>query len=143
MVAEEVRNLAVRSAQAVKETTGMVEETTKNIEQGTAAARKTAEQLDNIVSGSSKVAEFLGEIALASKEESASAAEELASQAKELSGMVDRFVLNEMVTLLEPEESIENPVNNGQIRQSGNGKHHGMFTLAGSLASAADEIRLD
>jgi methyl-accepting chemotaxis protein len=120
VVADEVRNLAVRSAAAVKETTGMVDETLRNIEQGTSAAKITAEQLDNIVSGSSKVAEYLGDIAVASKEqaagfaqtnsgleqidqvtqsntasaeESASAAEELAAQAHQLNSMVARFKL--------------------------------------------------
>ncbi len=120
VVADEVRNLAVRSAQAVKETTGMVEETIKNIEQGTSAAEIAAGQLDNIVQGSTKVAEYLGDIAIASKEqaqgfeqtnsgleqidqvtqsntasaeESASASEELAAQAHQLSNMVARFKL--------------------------------------------------
>ena len=122
VVAEEVRNLAVRSAEAVKETTRMVEESTKSIELGRGAAEKTAKQLEEIVSGSSKVADFLGEIALASKEqaqgveqinsgleqidqvtqsntasaeESASAAEELSSQAQQLKALVARFKLAE------------------------------------------------
>ena len=122
VVAEEVRNLAVRSAEAVKGTTRRVEESTKSIELGRGAAEKTAKQLEEIVSGSSKVADFLGEIALASKEqaqgveqinsgleqidqvtqsntasaeESASAAEELSSQAQQLKALVARFKLAE------------------------------------------------
>lgn len=120
VVADEVRNLAVRSAEAVKETTEMVEISTSNIDEGTKAAELTAGQLEEILTGSAKVAEFLGEIALASKEqaqgvqqinggleqidqvtqsntasaeEGASAAEELAAQATQLQGMVSRFKL--------------------------------------------------
>lgn len=121
VVADEVRNLAVRSAEAVKETTGMVEETNKNVSDGIASAKQTAEQLEQILGGSTKVADFLGEIALASKEqaqgveqinggleqidqvtqsntasaeESASAAEELAAQAEQLKAMIARFKLS-------------------------------------------------
>ena len=120
VVADEVRNLAVRSAEAVKETTNMVDDVTKNIEQGTKGAEETAKQLEAILGGSTEVAEFLGEIALASKEqaqgveqineglgqidrvtqsntasaeESASAAEELSAQAERLKALVARFKL--------------------------------------------------
>ena len=98
----------------------MVDETTKNVANGTTAAQETASQLEEIVGGSSKVAEFLADIALASKEqaqgveqinsgleqidqvtqsntanaeESASAAEELAAQAQQFSGMISQFRL--------------------------------------------------
>jgi methyl-accepting chemotaxis protein len=121
VVAEEVRNLAVRSADAVKETTAMVEDSISNIEQGNKLVEKTASQLEAIVTGSTKVAEFLGEIAQASNdqaqaidqitegldqidevtqsntssaEESASASEELAGQAQQLKAMIAQFVLD-------------------------------------------------
>jgi methyl-accepting chemotaxis protein len=120
VVAEEVRNLAVRSAQAAKETTTMVEATTKNIEEGNSAAQATSEQLGEIVTGATKVADFLEEIALASKEqaqgveqinqglsqidqvtqsntanaeEGAAAAEELSAQAQQLRALVSTFQL--------------------------------------------------
>ena len=122
VVAEEVRNLAVRAAEAVKETSSMVEDSISNIKEGNELVDKTATQLDAIVTGSSKVAEFLGEIASASKEqaqaidqitegldqidqvtqgntasaeESASAAEELAGQAQQLKAMIETFKLDE------------------------------------------------
>jgi methyl-accepting chemotaxis protein len=115
VVADEVRNLAVRSAEAVKETTVMVDDSIKNIEEGNKAVEATAIQLESISKGSSKVADFLEEIATASKEqaeaidqitqgleqidqvtqsntasaeESAAAAEELASQSVQLKNMV-------------------------------------------------------
>ncbi len=120
VVAEEVRALAQRSAEAVQETTSMVEDSISNISTGNELVEKTAQQLDQIVEGSTKVASFLDEIAVASKEqanaieqitsgldqidevtqsntasaeESASAAEELAGQAQQLKAMVASFKL--------------------------------------------------
>ena len=122
VVADEVRNLAVKSTDSVKETTQMVTETVTNIKQGTEAAEATNKQLTSIVEGSGKVANFLEEIAQASREqaqaieqitegldqidqatqastasaeESASASEELAGQAQQLRSMVAQFRLNE------------------------------------------------
>lgn len=127
VVAEEVRNLAVRSAEAVQETTSMVEDSINNIQRGNQSAEATAKSLEAIVDGSTKVADFLGEIALASKEqaqaieqitngldqidqvtqantasaeESASASEELASQAQQLKAMVAQFKLEKRSGLL-------------------------------------------
>lgn len=164
VVAEEVRNLAVRSGDAVKETTGMVEQTIKNIEQGTAAAKITAEQLDSIVQGSSKVAEYLEDIALASREqaqgfeqtnsgleqighvtqsntasaeESASAAEELAAQAQQLSGMVGRFVLlSENAESAAPVEKIDLPHSAAHRGGNGNGNGNGKAPVSAAVTQA-------
>ncbi|HDQ13664.1 MAG TPA: hypothetical protein ENN41_02475, partial [Sediminispirochaeta sp.] len=122
VVADEVRNLAVKSADSVKETTRKLEETVNNIKLGTDAARATDEQLAAIVEGTGKVANFLDEIAQASREqsqaieqitegldqidevtqsttasaeESASASEELAGQAQQLRSMVAQFQLDQ------------------------------------------------
>ncbi|MFW5683833.1 MAG: HAMP domain-containing methyl-accepting chemotaxis protein [Spirochaetota bacterium] len=122
VVAEEVRNLAVRSADAVQETTAMVEESVRNIESGNELTDLTAKQLEEIVTGADRVAEFLEEISAASKEqaqaidqiteglgqidqvtqsntasaeESASAAEELASQAEQLRASIADFKLHD------------------------------------------------
>jgi len=121
VVADEVRNLAVKSTDSVKETTQMVEDTVTNIKEGTEAAEATNKQLTSIVEGSGKVANFLEEIAQASREqaqaieqitegldqidqatqastasaeESASASEELAGQAQQLRSMVAQFKLS-------------------------------------------------
>lgn len=120
VVANEVRNLAVRSAEAVKETTEMVDDSIKNIDAGNKAVEQTAAQLHSIMDGSSKVADFLEEIAVASKdqaeainqisqgldqidqvtqsntasaEESAAASEELSSQSVQLKNMIATFKL--------------------------------------------------
>jgi len=118
VVAEEVRNLAARSAKAAKETADMIEGSVKKVEGGTAIASKTAEALEEIVNSVTKVTDLVGEIAAASNEqaqgisqitqglgqidqvtqqntahaeESASAAEELSSQAMLLQQLIATF----------------------------------------------------
>jgi methyl-accepting chemotaxis protein len=120
VVAEEVRNLAARSANAAKETTAMIEGSIKKVEGGTRIATETAEALNRIVDGIAKVANIVGDIAIASNEqatgisqinqgimqvsevvqtnsatseESAAASEELSSQAELLREQVAKFKL--------------------------------------------------
>jgi len=120
VVAEEVRNLAQRSAKAAKETADMIENSRKKAEDGTKIADETARSLNEIVSGIARVGDIIGEIAAASKEEalgiqhinkglsqvdqvtqqntataeeSAAASEELSAQAVELKGMLEKFKL--------------------------------------------------
>jgi methyl-accepting chemotaxis protein len=122
VVAEEVRNLAVKSGGAVQETTMMVEESIGNIELGNKYVESTAGKLKDIVNGVEKVAHFLEEISVASREqaqgidqitegldqidqvtqsntasaeESASASEELAGQADQLQSLIQRFRLED------------------------------------------------
>ncbi len=120
VVAEEVRNLAQRSAAAAKETAEMIEGSIKKTEVGTKIAEETSKALEEIVVGSAKVTDLIGEIASASKEqaqgigqintglsqvdqvtqqvtasaeESASASEELSSQSLQLKQMLTKFRL--------------------------------------------------
>jgi methyl-accepting chemotaxis protein len=122
VVAEEVRNLAARSAKAAKETAELIEGSVEKVDQGTQMASKTAEALDEIVAGVTKVTDLVGEIAAASNEqaqgvsqinlglgqidqvtqqntataeESASASEELSSQAAQLREMIAKFKLSQ------------------------------------------------
>jgi len=108
VVAEEVRALAIRSADAAKETTAMVDETIRSIESGTELATETALAFRKIADAANAQAESVDQINngleqidgvtqanTASAEESASAAEELASQALQLREMIARFKLNE------------------------------------------------
>ncbi len=120
VVAEEVRNLAARSAKAASETAELIEGSIEKTNNGTQIADKTAESLETIIGGVSKVSDLAEEIAAASNEqasgigqineglgqidqaiqqntataeESAAAAEELSSQAAELLNMLKRFQL--------------------------------------------------
>ena len=120
VVAEEVRNLAQRSAKAAKETAEMIENSRKKAGDGTKIAAETAQSLNEMVNQIKRVGDIIGEIAAASKEEalgihqinqglgqvdqvtqqntataeeSAAASEELSSQAVELKGMLEKFRL--------------------------------------------------
>jgi methyl-accepting chemotaxis protein len=120
VVAEEVRNLAARSAQAARETAELIEGSVAKTENGSNIASQTAEALNEIVGGITKVSDLVAEINAASSEqaqgiaqineglgqidqvtqqntanaeESAAAAEELSGQATQLKGMLARFQL--------------------------------------------------
>ena len=120
VVAEEVRNLAARSAKAASETAALIEGSVDKTTKGSQVANQTAESLETILGGVSKVSDLAEEIASASNqqasgisqineglgqidqaiqqntataEESAAAAEELSSQAQDLLNMLKRFRL--------------------------------------------------
>ncbi|MCD6158551.1 MAG: chemotaxis protein, partial [Euryarchaeota archaeon] len=124
VVAEEVevRNLAMRSADAAKNTSVMIEGTVKKVGGGAELVAKTNEAFTEVATAVSKVGELVGEIAAASQEqsqgieqvnkavaemdkvtqanaanaeESASASEEMSAQAQELNGMIAEFKLNQ------------------------------------------------
>ncbi len=118
VVAEEVRSLAIRSQQAAKDTTQLIEDAISRVNGGTNIATQTAEALKNIVADINAISEIMNAISIASKEqaesisqvslgvnqisqvvqsnsstseESAAAAEELDSQAEFLAQMVANF----------------------------------------------------
>ncbi|MCG8338178.1 MAG: methyl-accepting chemotaxis protein [Proteobacteria bacterium] len=120
VVAEEVRNLAARSSDAAKDTTELIENSLKQVENGVQSANLTAETLKGFVESINKVNDIVGEISAASKEqtggvneiskgltqvndvvqknssiseESAAASEELSSQTDLLYNLMRRFKL--------------------------------------------------
>jgi methyl-accepting chemotaxis protein len=119
VVAEEVRNLAMRSAEAAKDTANMIEESVKNSKNGVDIASEVSKVLEEIVQSVGKTTDLVSEIAAACQEqaqgidqvntaiaqmdkvtqqnaanaeESASASEELSSQAKSMNRIVTDLV---------------------------------------------------
>jgi methyl-accepting chemotaxis protein len=118
VVAEEVRSLAARSAEAAKETTGLIEGSIENVGMGTKIVDETALSLKEILNQIEKVTGLVADIAQASNEQaseiaqitlgieqvsqvvqtnsataeqSAAASEELSGQAEMLKAMVGAF----------------------------------------------------
>jgi methyl-accepting chemotaxis protein len=69
VVAEEVRNLAMRAADAAKNTSGLIEGTVKKIKDGSDLVLKANEAFSEVSISTSKVGELVGEIAAASQEQ--------------------------------------------------------------------------
>jgi methyl-accepting chemotaxis protein len=70
VVAEEVRNLAMRAADAAKNTSGLIEGTVKKIQEGSNLVLKANEAFAEVSVSTSKVGELVGEIAAASQDQS-------------------------------------------------------------------------
>ena len=70
VVAEEVRNLAMRSADAAKNTAELIEGTVKKVNDGSELVDRTNETFSKVADSTSKVGDLVGEIAAASNEQS-------------------------------------------------------------------------
>lgn len=86
VVADEVRTLAIRAAEAAGETTQLIEQAVNNADKGSSVARAAAEALDSIVSGVSQVTEHLEGISQASREQSAGV-EQLNNSVSQIEGI--------------------------------------------------------
>jgi methyl-accepting chemotaxis protein len=120
VVADEVRNLALRAAEAAKNTSELIEGTTKEVKEGSALAEKTNVAFGEVAESAEKVGELVSEIAAASKEqaqgieqvntavsemdkvtqnnaanaeESASASEEMNAQAEQMKSFVNDLMM--------------------------------------------------
>ena len=69
VVAEEVRNLAMRAAEAAKNTSQLIEDTVRKIRDGSEIVGKTNEAFAAVATNASKVGELVGEISAASNEQ--------------------------------------------------------------------------
>jgi methyl-accepting chemotaxis protein len=70
VVASEVRDLAQRSAQAAKEIKGLIEESAGNVAEGGKLVDEAGSIITEVVASVQKVTELVGQIAVASKEQS-------------------------------------------------------------------------
>jgi methyl-accepting chemotaxis protein len=119
VVADEVRNLAMRAAEAAQNTANLIETTVNKVKEGSMLVNKTAEAFSQVSTSTSKVNDLVKEIAAASQEqdhgvtqinkalaemdrivqqnaanaeESASASEELSAQAQQMKVAVNELV---------------------------------------------------
>jgi len=70
VVASEVRSLAQRSAGAAKEIKGLIQDSLKKVETGSALVNKSGETLEGIVGSVKRVTDIFGEIAASASEQS-------------------------------------------------------------------------
>lgn len=144
VVAEEVRNLAQRSAQAAKDTAAIIESNIELSEKGVNVAKKVGESLAEITLQAKKVNELMDEIAAASQEQSqgisqinkaitqmekvtqmnASNAEESASASEELSAQAENMkeIVGQLIRLVNG-SSFQNSRQNGfTVKAAGTSK---------------------
>lgn len=115
VVADEVRHLAMRAAEAAKNTSGLIEETVRKIKEGSEIVAKTSESFGQVAQSAVTVGGLVADISSASREqaqgieqvnlavvemdkvvqnnaasaeESASAAEEMNAQAEQMKSMI-------------------------------------------------------
>lgn len=69
VVAEEVKNLAERSANAAKEITSIIEASIDQVKAGTEVANRTKASFAEILTGVKKTSDLIGEIAISAKEQ--------------------------------------------------------------------------
>ncbi|MDR3557583.1 MAG: methyl-accepting chemotaxis protein, partial [Syntrophobacteraceae bacterium] len=70
VVADEVRSLAMRAAEAAKNTTGLIESTMKKVKDGSGLVARTGEAFDGLGDSTSRIGALIVDIATASKEQS-------------------------------------------------------------------------
>ncbi len=137
VVADEVRNLAMRASEAAKNTEDLIEGTVNKVNSGNELVSRTHEAFENMVEATGKVGKLLGEIAVASKEQSmgigqvndavsqmdnvvqqnAASAEESASAAEEMNGMAEQMngFVQELVELVDGYSNGNGRTETGQI----------------------------
>jgi len=69
VVAEEVRNLALRSAEAAHDTAHLIEDTVKKVKEGAQVVTTTNGEFSQVIESTKKVAGLVNEISIASKEQ--------------------------------------------------------------------------
>jgi methyl-accepting chemotaxis protein len=123
VVADEVRNLAMRAAESARNTSVLIEETTRKVREGSGLVTSTNSAFLKVAEGSGKVGELVSEIAAASDEQAkgidqinravnemdrntqqnAASSEEFASVSEEMSAQAQQMgsMIRELVGLIE------------------------------------------
>ena len=136
VVADEVRNLAGKSAQAAKETTELIENSSRQVENGNRLADATARAMLSVMERARSTTETVAKISKLTKEQShaitqvtqgveqisnvvqtnsataeenAAASEELAGQARSLQELLKRFRLRKLDESNQPSDESEEP----------------------------------
>jgi len=165
VVAEEVRNLAQRSAQAAKDTSAIIETNISLSQHGTEVVRRVADALGDIVVQTKKVSELMNEIAAASLEqtqgitqitkaisqieqttqENSATAEEAAASAEELSAQANsvKDIVMQLVLLVNGSNSremqkvgiVSSPINNENARSFRNDPIKGQYNKQSALSA--------
>ena len=153
VVADEVRNLAMRAADAAKNTSNLIEDTTKKVRDGSGIVARTNEEFSKVTESSAKVAELIGEISAASQEQSegieqvnqavadmdkviqqnAANAEESASSSEEMNAQAEqmKIMVGDLVKLVGAANH-RNRSNRG-LKQLGNGASSAEIPSKGAL----------
>lgn len=122
IVADEVRNLALRAAEASKSTEELIHDTARKIQSGSDLASKTHTEFSKILTSASKIGDLVTEIASASNEQSdgitqislavhkidkttqtsVAVAEQFASVSEEMNAQVEQMtiILKELISLI-------------------------------------------
>ncbi len=139
VVAEEVRNLALRASEAAKSTANLIENTVRKTKDGVDLVDDTYREFDRVLTIVAKSGEFVGEIAAASREQAqgiaqvnkavsemdkvtqnnAAGAEESASASEEMNAQAEQmreFVI-ELNALVEGEAGKETPIQSDHARK--------------------------
>ena len=141
VVADEVRALAMRAAEAAKNTATLIEGTVDRVKEGSDLVTKTAEAFSQVAGSTGKVKELVAEIAAASGEQSqgvdqinkavtemnnvtqqtAASAEEGASAAEELTAQSEQMkgVVGNLATLVGGSANGSNGHRSGPVRPAG------------------------
>lgn len=152
VVAQEVRNLASKSAEAAKEVQASIESTIKSVESGVAYSSRTGEMMNEISTSSGKVNDLMSEISASAKEQ-----EHGVSQIGQAISEIDRatqessYAMNEYaestLSLKTETEQLENGAlafHTGRIKQrnveSPSEYHKRTYTKPSGQASAAGEV---
>jgi len=118
VVAEEVRNLAMRSAEAAQDTETLIEDIVGKIKKGTDLVQKTDDQYREVATTSQKVDELISEITAAIEEQTTGiqqvnkamnevdrVAQNSAASAEELSSSISMFKTDGTTTSLRPDNA--------------------------------------